>query len=39
VPRLVSSFVETLDAAHLDADCLKRLGSIPAFLDYNGASP
>jgi pimeloyl-ACP methyl ester carboxylesterase len=39
VPRLVRSFVETLDAAHLDADCLKRLGSIPAFLDYNGASP
>ena len=39
MPRLVQRFVETLDAAHLDAACLAALGPIPAFLDYDGASP
>jgi pimeloyl-ACP methyl ester carboxylesterase len=39
IPTLVERFVETLDAAALDAGCLADLGPIPAFLDYNGAAP
>jgi hypothetical protein len=39
MPRLVQRFVETLDPARLNADCLQRLGPTPAFLDYNGAGP
>jgi pimeloyl-ACP methyl ester carboxylesterase len=39
MPRLVSRFVETLDAKGLDAKCLQRLGARPAFIDYSGATP
>jgi pimeloyl-ACP methyl ester carboxylesterase len=39
MPRLVQRFIETLDPAGLNADCLKQLGPTPAFLDYNGAGP
>ena len=39
MPRLVARFVDTLDAAALDASCLQRLGGVPAFLNYNGAGP
>lgn len=39
MPRLVQRFVESLDAARLNADCLASLGPMPAFLDYDGASP
>ena len=39
MPRLVSRFVETLDPRALDAECLKRLGPTPAYIDYNGATP
>lgn len=38
-PRLVNRFVETLDAASLDAGCIADFGPIPAFIDYNGAAP
>jgi alpha-beta hydrolase superfamily lysophospholipase len=39
MPRLVSEFVEKLQPDKLDAHCLQQLKPIPAFLDYNGASP
>ncbi|HEX4024949.1 MAG TPA: alpha/beta hydrolase [Steroidobacteraceae bacterium] len=39
MPRLVQRFVETLDPSRLDARCLQRLGTAPAFIDYNGAAP
>jgi pimeloyl-ACP methyl ester carboxylesterase len=39
IPRLVQRFVETLETAQLDARCLAELGPVPAFLDYDGASP
>ena len=38
-PRLVARFVDTLDAAGLDAGCIADFGAMPAFIDYNGASP
>src|SRR5690606_15075898 len=34
-PRLAAEFVEKLDPAALDADCLDVLGPTPFFLDYN----
>ncbi|HEY0180989.1 MAG TPA: alpha/beta fold hydrolase [Dokdonella sp.] len=39
VPKLVARFVDTLDAARLDAGCIADLGPTPAFIDFNGASP
>lgn len=39
MPRLVGSFVETLDPAGVDARCLDDLGPIPAFLGFGGAAP
>ncbi len=39
LPRVVGSFVETLDAKSLDAGCIAQLGPTPAFVDYNGAAP
>jgi len=39
LPRLVARFVETLDAKKLDAGCVADFGTVPAFLDYNGAAP
>ncbi len=38
-PRLAAQFVDTLDPAALDADCLEVLDASPFFLDYNGAAP
>lgn len=38
-PRLVAEFIDTADAAALDADCLQRLRPPPFFLNYNGAQP
>ncbi|GGA81269.1 alpha/beta hydrolase [Arenimonas soli] len=38
-PRLAAEFVDTLDPAGLDADCLEVLDASPFFLDYNGATP
>jgi len=39
LPRVVNRFVESLDARKLDAGCLADFGTVPAFLDYNGAAP
>jgi pimeloyl-ACP methyl ester carboxylesterase len=38
-PRLVATFVDTLDAKNLDAGCVAEFGATPAFIDYNGAAP
>lgn len=39
MPQLVRHFVESQDVGTIDAECLKRLGAAPAFIDYNGAAP
>ncbi|MEO6969204.1 MAG: alpha/beta fold hydrolase [Rhodanobacteraceae bacterium] len=39
MPKLVERFVADLQPAKLDAQCLKATGPIPAFVDFNGASP
>ena len=39
LPKLVDEFVHTLDAKGLDAKCLDVLGPMPAYIDFNGASP
>lgn len=38
-PKLVASFLDTRDAAGLDAHCLDVLGPTPFFLNFNGAAP
>lgn len=38
-PQLAADFVESLDPAGLDAECLDVLDASPFFLDYNGAAP
>ena len=39
MPRLVQRFVETRETGELDAHCLAALGPVPAFINYDGASP
>jgi pimeloyl-ACP methyl ester carboxylesterase len=39
MPNLLNDFVENLQPKKLDAKCLKRIGPIPAFVDFNGPSP
>ncbi|MGH8191085.1 MAG: alpha/beta fold hydrolase [Rhodanobacteraceae bacterium] len=39
MPGLVDDFVENLQPKKLDAACLKRIGPIPAFVNFNGAAP
>jgi pimeloyl-ACP methyl ester carboxylesterase len=39
MPRLLSEFIRTLDAAGLDARCLDMLAPTPSFQDANGAGP
>ena len=39
LPKLVARFVDTLDAAALDAGCIADFSAQPAFIDYNGAAP
>ena len=39
MPHLVEQFVDKLRPKQLDAQCLKRIGPIPAFVDFNGAAP
>ncbi|HEY6941172.1 alpha/beta hydrolase [Dokdonella sp.] len=39
LPRLVARFVDTLDAAALDAGCIADFSAQPAFIDFNGAAP
>lgn len=38
-PKLVKTFVETLDAHKLDAGCVADFGATPAFIGFNGAAP
>jgi len=39
MPKLVNEFVDKLDPKRLDAACLKRVGPVPAFVNFNGAAP
>jgi pimeloyl-ACP methyl ester carboxylesterase len=39
MPKLVDDFVNKLQPKGLDAACLDALGPMPAFIDFNGASP
>ncbi len=39
MPRLVVDFIQELKPRALDDRCLLQLGDVPAFIDFNGASP
>lgn len=39
MPQLLGKFIDKPDPKQLDARCLDKLGSTPAFIDFNGASP
>ncbi|SPE24236.1 Alpha/beta hydrolase [Burkholderiales bacterium] len=39
MPKLVGNFVQQLDPARLDDQCLQSLGDTAVFLDANGAAP
>ncbi|MEO5559916.1 MAG: alpha/beta hydrolase [Dokdonella sp.] len=39
LPKLVNTFVETLDAHKLDAGCIADFSATPAFITFNGAAP
>lgn len=39
LPKLVATFVGTLDPKALDAACVADFGPIPAFVNFNGAAP
>ena len=39
IPKLVGEFVDKLDPKTLDAKCVKQLGPMPAFVNFNGSSP
>jgi pimeloyl-ACP methyl ester carboxylesterase len=39
VPKLVDQFVTNLQPQKLDAKCVKQIGPIPAFVNFNGAAP
>jgi len=39
VPKLVEQFVTDLEPKKLDAACMKQIGPVPAFVDFNGAAP
>lgn len=39
IPKLVSKFMDTLDAKALDTTCVDELGPLPHFIDFNGAAP
>lgn len=39
VPKLVDQFVTDLQPKQLDAACVKQIGPVPAFVDFNGAAP
>ncbi|GLQ93925.1 alpha/beta fold hydrolase [Dyella acidisoli] len=39
MPQLLGKFIDKPDPKLLDARCLDKLGSTPAFIDFNGASP
>ncbi|HET7556998.1 MAG TPA: alpha/beta hydrolase [Rhodanobacteraceae bacterium] len=39
VPKLVDRFVTDLQPKQLDAACIKQIGPVPAFVNFNGAAP
>ena len=39
IPKLVSEFVDTLNAKTLDTHCTDSLGPMPALIDFGGAAP
>lgn len=39
MPNLVNDFIDKLQPKQLDAKCLDRIGPIPAFVNFNGATP
>ena len=39
VPKLVDQFIAHLQPGKLDAACVKQIGPIPAFVNFNGAAP
>ncbi|MBN8481276.1 MAG: alpha/beta fold hydrolase [Xanthomonadales bacterium] len=39
LPKVVGSFMDKLEPATLDTECVAQLGPVPHFLDFNGASP
>lgn len=39
VPKLVDQFVTDLQPKKLDAGCVRQIGPVPAFVNFNGAAP
>lgn len=39
MPRLVEQFIDKRQPKQLKAQCLERIGPIPAFVNFNGAAP
>jgi pimeloyl-ACP methyl ester carboxylesterase len=39
MPRLIRQFMDGLQPQAIDAHCLEQLGTTPAFVSFNGASP
>lgn len=39
MPELVGQFIDKLQPKQLDAQCIDRIGPIPAFVNFNGAAP
>jgi pimeloyl-ACP methyl ester carboxylesterase len=39
MPKLVAQFIDDPQPERLDTRCAERLGPIPAFVDFNGATP
>lgn len=39
MPDLVDEFIDQLQPKKLDAQCLDKIGPIPAFVNFNGAAP
>jgi len=39
VPKLVNQFITDLQPKKLDAACIKQIGPVPAFVNFNGAAP
>lgn len=39
MPKVVQQFIQDPDPGKLDATCLDRISPIPAFVNFNGASP
>jgi pimeloyl-ACP methyl ester carboxylesterase len=39
MPELLTRFIDKPDPKGLDASCLQRLGPMPAFVNFNGATP